>query len=59
MVSGYAIDERRSDTLYGYEWIDAHGTTLNALGYDGNSITGPARIAPDFRIWYGVSGIRF
>lgn len=59
VVSGYAIDERRSDTLYGYEWIDAHGTTLNALGYDGNSITGPARIAPDFRIWYGVSGIRF
>lgn len=59
VVSGFAIDDHRNDSLIGYEWVYAHGTTLNALGYDGNSIRGPAMIAPDFRIADFDSGIMF
>lgn len=60
VVSGYAIEDARTDTAFGfYFYIDAHGTTLNGLGYDGNVIDGPALISPDFRIPTWNSGIRF
>lgn len=60
VVSGYAIEDARTDTAFGfYFYIDAHGTTLNGLGYDGNVIDGPALISPDFRIPTWNSGLRF
>lgn len=60
VVSGYAVDDLRTDTRLGfYFYIDAHGTTLNGLGYDGHVIDGPAYITPDFRIPTWNSGIRF
>lgn len=60
VVSGYAIDDTRTDTNFGwYFYLDAHGTTLNGLGYDTNVIDGPAQIPLDFRIATSRSGIRF
>lgn len=60
VVSGYAIEDARTATALGFSfYIDAHGTTLNGLGYDGNVIDGPALISPDFRVPTWNSGIRF
>lgn len=60
VVSGFAIDDLRTTTEFTPSfYLDAHGTTLNGLGYDGNVIDGPALISPDFRIPTWNSGIRF
>ncbi len=60
VVSGYAIDDIRTDTNLGWHfYLDARGTTLNGLGYDTNVIDGPALIPLDFRIATSRSGIRF
>jgi hypothetical protein len=59
VVSGYALDDQRIDTLPTFRFIQAFGTTLNGHSYVGQTIEGPAALAPDYRVQYEAGAIQF
>jgi hypothetical protein len=59
VVSGFVIDDRRRFESLIDKYIQAVGTTLNGFSFDGQTIDGPAELAPFYRIADGDSGIQF
>jgi hypothetical protein len=58
VVSGFAIDDSRITETSG-RFIRAVGTTLNGVSFAGQTIEGPAELAPFYRFAHGGSGIQF
>jgi len=58
VISGFAIDDSRFTESGLSHFIHATGTTLNGVSFDGQSIDGPAELAPFYRI-ASDSGIQF
>jgi hypothetical protein len=59
VISGFAIDDVRNGTQSFSRYIQALGTTLNGVSFDGQTIEGPAELPPHYRISDDDSGIRF
>jgi hypothetical protein len=58
VVSGFVIDDtRQAESANRY--IRAHGTTLNGVSFDGQTIDGGAELAPFYRLAGSHSGIQF
>ena len=58
MISGFAINDGRFTESSFSRYIFAFGTTLNGVSFDGQTIDGPAELAPFYRI-ASDSGIQF
>jgi hypothetical protein len=58
VISGFAIDDFRFTESSGRN-IRAVGTTLNGVSFAGQTISGPAELAPFYRFAHGGSGIQF
>jgi hypothetical protein len=58
VISGFAIDDSRFTESSGRN-IRAVGTTLNGVSFAGQTIEGPAELAPFYRFAHGGSGIDF
>jgi hypothetical protein len=59
VTSGYALDDKRQYESAIDRYIYAHGTTLNGVSFDGQTIDGPAELAPYYWIASGDSGLQF
>jgi hypothetical protein len=58
VVSGFAIDDFRFTETPG-RYIRGTGTTLNGMSFDGQTVDGPAELAPFYRFRHGDAGIQF
>lgn len=58
VISGFAINDGRFSESQFSRYIFAFGTTLNGVSFDGQTIDGPAELAPFYRI-ASDSGIQF
>jgi hypothetical protein len=58
VLSGFAIDDSRSTETSG-RYIRAVGTTLNGISFAGQTIEGPAELAPYYRFLHTFAGIEF
>jgi hypothetical protein len=47
---GFALDDARIGTQFLDRYILAVGTTLNGVSFDGQTLEGPAELAPYYRI---------
>jgi hypothetical protein len=56
---GFALDDARSGTQFFDRYILAVGTTLNGVSFDGQTIEGPAELAPYYRLPLPDSGLQF
>ena len=59
VVSGFVLDDHRSTESLFYRYLYANGTTLNGVSFDGQTIEGPAELAPYYRSSSGDSGLQF
>lgn len=59
VVSGFALEDARTDALPLWPYTDAAGTTLNGHSYAGQLILGPAQQGTDYRIVDGDGAIQF
>lgn len=59
VISGFALDDARIAPSMTSGTIRAVGTTLNGNGYAGQLITGPATLAPDYRLGSANAAIQF
>jgi hypothetical protein len=51
--------DQRIDRLPTFRFIESFGTTLNGHSYVGQTIEGPAAVAPDYRVRYEAGAIQF
>ncbi|MEO7735381.1 MAG: right-handed parallel beta-helix repeat-containing protein [Kofleriaceae bacterium] len=59
IVTGFVIDDQREFNRSFDKYIQAVGTTLNGVRFDGETVDGPAELAPFYRIISDESGIQF
>lgn len=59
VISGFVIDDTRSTESFFSRYTFATGTTLNGVSFDGQTIDGPAELAPFYRIANFDAGIQF
>jgi predicted small lipoprotein YifL len=59
VLSGFVIDDDRQFNSSFFALIQAHGTTLNGVRFDGELVEGPAELAPFYRFRFNDSGIQF
>lgn len=59
VVTGFVIDDQRRFNSFFDRYIQAAGTTLNGVSFDGQTIDGPAELAPFYRVVDVDSGIQF
>ena len=56
---GFALDDARIGTDAFSRYILAAGNTLNGASFDGQTIEGPAELAPYYRMIHPDSGLQF
>jgi hypothetical protein len=59
VVSGFVIDDTRRFNSFFDKYIQATGTTLNGVSFDGETVDGPAELAPFYRVGDFDAGIQF
>jgi hypothetical protein len=59
VISGFVIEDDRQFESGPSKYIQAQGTTLNGVSFEGQTIDGPIELAPFYRLLDGSTGIQF